>query len=171
MNILILKMGGSGNRFGSDIPKQFHDFNGRPLFTHILREYEKMGVIDKYVVVCHKDWINFALPFAADSVGDKLLAVIPGGNTGAKSIKNGIMYIKDYVKEDDIVLLHDATNPIIVEDKIPEVIKAASNYGFATLGLEQVHAIYEKNEDDFAIRTVNKKTVTSGYSPEAFLFR
>lgn len=171
MNVLILKMGGTGSRFGSDIPKQFHEFNGKPLFTHVLREYEEIGVIDKYIIVCHKDWIDYTIPFSAECVGDKLLAVIPGGDTGAKSIKNGIMYIKDYADDNDIILLHDATNPVIVKDKIPEIIQSAFVYGFATLGLEQVHAIYEKSDDNFAMRTLNKNTVTSGYSPEAFLFK
>lgn len=90
MNVLILKMGGTGSRFGSDIPKQFHEFNGKPLFTHVLREYEEIGIIDKYIIVCHKDWIDYTIPFSTECVGDKLLAVIPGGDTGAKSIKNGV---------------------------------------------------------------------------------
>lgn len=90
MNVLILKMGGTGSRFGSDIPKQFHEFNGKPLFTHVLREYEEIGIIDKYIIVCHKDWIDYIIPFSAECVGDRLLAVISGGDMGAKSIKNGV---------------------------------------------------------------------------------
>lgn len=171
MNILILKMGGSGTRFGSDIPKQYHEFNGQPLFVHILQEYEKIGIINKYIIVSNKDWIEFSLKYASSILGEKLVDVIPGGETGAKSIKNGVMCARKIASENDIILLHDATNPVVVYGKIPEVICAGKKYGFATLGMEQVHAIYSKDNDEFATGIIDKKTIISGYSPEAFLFK
>ena len=35
-NILLLMMGGSGTRFGADIPKQFVEVNGKPVFSYIV---------------------------------------------------------------------------------------------------------------------------------------
>lgn len=50
-NILLLMMGGSGTRFGADIPKQYVEIDGVPVFAYILEKYSKMKEIDEVVAV------------------------------------------------------------------------------------------------------------------------
>ena len=52
MNILMLMMGGSGTRFGADIPKQYVKVEGKPIFSYILKGYDDCDFIDAIVVVC-----------------------------------------------------------------------------------------------------------------------
>lgn len=40
MNCLIIKMGGSGRRFGHAIPKQFTDIKGKPYFPIYLKIFK-----------------------------------------------------------------------------------------------------------------------------------
>ena len=54
----ILLMGGTGARFGSTLPKQFHLLGGRPVFTYALETIQKSGLFDEIVLVCHPDWIG-----------------------------------------------------------------------------------------------------------------
>jgi len=163
-------MAGKGERFGSELPKQFCEVNGKPLFTYVLEEYKNLDCIDKVIVVTNPDFIELTSKYAKEILEDKLLEVIPGGDTNAKSIYNGVMCAKKYMSNDDILLTHDATNPIVATDKILEVVEAAKTYDFASLCTEQVHTIYNKDDDNFIINTLDRKTVCSGYSPEAFKF-
>ena len=55
----MLMMGGSGTRFGADIPKQYILVNEKPIFVYVLEGYQKCDFIDQLVVVSHKDWINY----------------------------------------------------------------------------------------------------------------
>lgn len=58
-NILLLMMGGSGTRFGADIPKQYVPVEDVPIFAYILKKYAEMPEIDAITVVSHADWIDF----------------------------------------------------------------------------------------------------------------
>ncbi len=170
MNYLLVKMGGSGIRFNSDIPKQYIKINGQPLFYWLLRNYESLGLIHGYFLVSNKDWIDYTEQIASRLLGNKLLGVISGGSTMSQSIYNGVMYARRYVCDDDILLIHDVTNPIVAKDMINEVIEAAKEYGFSVLTTEQVHTIYQVNENNEIESVISKQEVTSGYSPEAFVY-
>ena len=52
MNIALIIAGGSGNRMGQDIPKQFITVNERPVIVYTLEAFEKHPEIDAVAVVC-----------------------------------------------------------------------------------------------------------------------
>ena len=59
MNILMLLMGGSGTRLGGEIPKQYIEVNGVPVFGYILENYNKMSCIDGIIIVSNDKWIDY----------------------------------------------------------------------------------------------------------------
>lgn len=170
MICLLVKMGGSGNRFGSNIPKQYVELCGHPLFYWILEQYEKLGVIDKYILVSNPNWIDFTRNVAEEVVGDKLLDVIPGGSTMSKSIYNGVVFAHEYLTDNDIFLIHDVTNPVVASEQIRDVIVTVKQFGYAVLTTEQVHTIYQIDSDDNIVSVIPRQEVSSGYSPEGFLY-
>ena len=171
MVYVMIKMGGKGVRFGAEIPKQFLGIYDRPLFCYLLEQYESLNCIDGYIIVTNKDYVDFTTEKAKEVLGEKLLEVTVGGETGGGSIYNGIMCAKSYLNDGDILLMHDATDPILAKEKIDELIQAAKTYVFASIYSEQVRVIYQKTEDDFVEGNYQKNSVGSGYSPEAFRFR
>ena len=164
-------MGGKGVRFGARVPKQFLDLNNRPLFCYLLEHYEKLNIIDGYIIVTNGDYMEFTREKAREVVGDKLIDVVIGGSTGGESIFNGIVRARESLSDDDLLLLHDATDPILATNEVGQLIEAARIYGFASIYTEQVRVIYQKSEDDFVVDNLEKKSVGSGYSPEAFRFK
>ena len=164
-------MSGKGERFNSQTPKQFADVNGHPLFYCLLDQYRQAGFIDGYFLVTNPEWIDYVKTVSFQLLGNKVLGVIPGGDTMSKSIYNGIMYSRDYVSDEDILLIHDVTNPIVDIDKIPEVISVSKQYGFCVLGTEQVHTIYRIDQDNNIEAVIPRQEVSSGYSPEGFVFK
>lgn len=65
-NILLLMMGGSGTRLGANIPKQYLEVDGRPIFYYIVRKYAAMEEIHEVCIVSHADWIGFVQEAIAD---------------------------------------------------------------------------------------------------------
>ena len=60
MNHVLLMMGGSGTRFGADIPKQFVEVEGQPVFSYVMDKYDRFNIVDSIVLVCHADWVDYA---------------------------------------------------------------------------------------------------------------
>lgn len=167
---LLVKMGGNGVRVGAEIPKQFMELKGKPLFYWLLKQYESLGMIDGYFLVSHPDWMQYTKDIAGQLLRDKVWGVIPGGNTMSKSIYNGIMYARDFMSDEDVLLVHDVTNPVVATNQIPNVVSDAREYDFCVLTTEQVHTIYHIDSDNNIEYVIPKQEVSSGYSPEGFLF-
>ena len=97
-----------------------------------------------------------------------MLGIVEGGATNAKSTCNGVFFAAQNMDGDDILLVHDVTDPIINEVSINKVIERAIMVGCAGVVTEQVHTLYKIDENGCVAGTIEKKSVASGYSPEAF---
>lgn len=161
-------MGGSGRRFGHAIPKQFTDIKGKPYFSYIFEDFQKINEIDKYIVVTNPNYMDLTAKYAQLLLGNKLLGVIEGGNSNLKSTYNGVKFASKYLKDEDILLTHDITNSSVDNEAIKMVIEAAKYYGAATNGTEQVQTLFTKDSDNTITGTIEKCTIASGYTPEAY---
>ena len=168
MNCLIIKMGGSGRRFGHAIPKQFTDIKGKPYFSYIFEDFQKINEMDKYIVVTNPNYMDLTAKYAQLLLGNKLLGVIEGGNSNLKSTYNGVKFASKYLKDEDILLTHDITNSSVDIEAIKMVIETAKKYGAATNGTEQVQTLFTKDSDNTITGTIEKCTIASGYTPEAY---
>ena len=127
--------------------------------------------MDRIVIVTHKNWIDFVEEWKIKIRADKLCAIVAGGSSRSESVKNGLIAIKDFAAEDDVVLLHDATHPYLDEPGTSQIIDAVKEFGGATLGQRQYDTMYQMNEETNMLeRVVKRETIVSGASPEAFRF-
>lgn len=171
MNILMLMMGGTGTRFGADIPKQYILVNEKPIFAYILEGYQKCDFIDRIVVVSHKDWIDYVSEWKEKLNISKLSHITGGGDTRSESVLNGLASIADETCCEDVILIHDATHPYVDEEGTKLVIEGVEKYGGATLGQCQYDTVYQMNEETRMLeKVVPRRQIVSGASPEAFKF-
>ena len=112
---LLLMMGGSGTRFGADIPKQFVKVSDKPIFSYIVEKYEKSKLLDGMVIVCHSDWVDYTNCWVSDLQLNIPFEVVAGGSCRSESVKNGLAAVSRYAKDNDVVLIHDATHPYVVK--------------------------------------------------------
>lgn len=169
---MMLMMGGSGTRFGADIPKQYVLVRERPIFSYILQGYQKCEFVDKIVVVTHKDWADYVEEWR-DKLGiDKLEVITNGGSTRSESVLNGLKSMESFAHPDDVILIHDATHPYVDVEGTRQVIEGVKKYGGATLGQRQYDTVYQMNEETRMLeKVVERKKIVSGASPEAFFYR
>ena len=59
MNIALILAGGSGSRFGGDIPKQYLEVGGKPVIAYCLRTFSQHEQIDKIQIVADEQWHAF----------------------------------------------------------------------------------------------------------------
>lgn len=170
VNHVLLMMGGSGTRFGADIPKQFVEVEAQPVFSYVLDKYDRFNKIDSIVMVCHKDWVGYADEWAKRLKIAKYVGTVSGGSTRSESVLNGLRRLGEYAHEDDIVLIHDATHPYLDEGSTADAIRAAEEYGAATLARQQFDTVYRTDASGNLTDVVPREEIVSGASPELFTF-
>ncbi len=169
MNIALLIAGGSGNRMGQDIPKQFMHVDGCPIIIHTMQCFQRHPDIDGIAVVCLKGWETVLQAYANQFSIDKLKWIFPGGNTGMESIHNGIYGLRDAgVDGDALVLIHDSVRPLLSQDIISSNIAVCQAYGCAITGIKCREAILE-SEDGFSTHTsISRDKLIRTQTPQTF---
>lgn len=131
MNIAIIFAGGSGVRMGAGVPKQFLEINGKPIIIHTLQLFQYHNMIDKIYVSVLEDYISYMKELVEDYRLDKVVDVIPGGETAQDSIYKALKRAQSENAEDSIVLLHDGVRPFVSYDVIADNITTAEEKGNA----------------------------------------
>jgi 2-C-methyl-D-erythritol 4-phosphate cytidylyltransferase len=129
LNIAVVLAGGTGQRVGGDMPKQFMDINGIPMIIRKIKAFEEHDEIDMILVVCLEEW-NGKLCSLLDKYNVmKVKQIVGQGNTRRESSFNAIKALNDVCKDDDIILIHDAARPNLSYKIIAENIRMAKNTG------------------------------------------
>lgn len=168
-NIALIIAGGSGNRMGQDIPKQFMHIDGAPIIIQTMNCFQKHPDVDTIAVVCLKGWETVLQSYANQFNITKLKCIFPGGNSGMESIHNGIYGLKEagYMDE-DLVLIHDAVRPLLSQDIISSNIAICKAYGYAITGIKCREAILESS-DGFTTKTsIPRDTLIRTQTPQTF---
>ena len=148
MNIALITAGGSGNRMGQDIPKQFMTVDNTPVIIFTLQPFQHHPEIDAIAVVCLPGWNVILQAYANQYNITKLKWIFDGGKTNQDSIYKGITGLKGTgCNDSDIVLVHDGVRPLVSEDIISDNIKVCKQYGYAVTGMMCKEAIMERVGD------------------------
>jgi len=89
----IVLASGKGERFESDLPKQFLDICGKPVLAHSLDAFERNKNVDEIIVVSHTGYWDLADEIVAKYNYKKVKKVIAGGKTRKDSAYNGILAV------------------------------------------------------------------------------
>ena len=80
MNYALIIAGGSGNRMGQDIPKQFMHVDNCPIIIHTLMAFQKHPDIQGIAVVCLAGWETVLQSYANQFNITKLKWIFPGSS-------------------------------------------------------------------------------------------
>ena len=169
MNIALLIAGGSGNRMGQDIPKQFMHVDGSPIIIHTMRCFQQHPDIDAIAVVCLKGWETVLQAYANQFCIDKLRWIFPGGKTGMESIHNGIYGLREQgCSDEDLVLVHDTVRPLLSQDIISSNIAICKAYGYAITGIQCREAILESADGFISTSSIPRDKLIRTQTPQTF---
>lgn len=131
MNIALIIAGGSGRRMNQEIPKQFLTVSEKPVIIYTLEAFQQYPEVDVIAVVCLEGWEQILRTYARQFGISKLEYIIPGGDCGQASIRNGVYELEKHFASDDIVLIHDAIRPMVSTEVIADCIEVTQKYGCA----------------------------------------
>lgn len=163
--------GGTGQRISlSSKPKQFLELYGKPLIIYTLEHFENHRDIDEIVIVSVKSHMDELHNLLHRYGIEKVSRIVPGGNTGHDSIYYGLNAMKEYAKDNDIVLIHDGVRPLITEELISTNIQAVRDYGSA-ITVESARESVVFSEDGIDIGEVtNRNHMYIAKAPQSFYF-
>jgi len=169
--IAIIIAGGSGNRMGQDIPKQFLNVGEKPVIMYTLEAFQNHPNIDGIIVVCIDGWHEILKSYAKQFNITKLVSVVSGGNCGQASIKCGLDEAKRLYSDEDIVLIHDAIRPMVSEEVISDNIAKCELYGNATTVVPCTTVVLGKTNDEYSEEVVDRDKLYLTQTPQAFILK
>ena len=160
--------GGSGARMGQNIPKQFLTVNDRPIIVYTLEAFQNHAEIDEIAVVCIEGWEQALWAYAKQFNIDKLKYVVPGGENGQGSIRNGVYELEKHFDRDDVVLIHDAIRPMISPEIISDCIAKTVKYGNAITVIPCAEAMLETEDQIASEASYPRDNLKRTQTPQGF---
>lgn len=165
MNIAIVVAGGSGKRFGSELPKQFLVLGGKPMIFHTLEKFENCPTIDEIILVLASDKIGYFRSLPETQKLKKPVKIIAGGKTRAESVFNGLQAVPENCQ---IVVVHDGARPFVSGEEISQIVAAAQAHGAACLTAKITDTVKEISMSGKIIGTINRDKLRRALTPQAF---
>ena len=166
--IALIIAGGSGNRMHQDIPKQFLTVNEKPVIVYTLEAFQAHPEIDAIAVVCIEGWEHVLQAYAKQFNITKLKHVVPGGENGQGSIRNGVYELEKLYDKDDIVLIHDAIRPMVSAEIISDCITKTRKYGNATTVIPCAEAMIQTEDAIVSTGSYPRDRLKRTQTPQGF---
>lgn len=170
MNIALIIAGGTGSRMGQDIPKQFINVYDKPVIIYTLENFQKHPMIDEIYVVCIDGWHDILRAYSKQFNISKLKDIFSGGKSSQESIKNGIFNLKDRVKDDDMIIIHDGVRPLVDESVLSDVISKCKKYGNAVSSLPYNEQIFKIYNEESTKEYIPRETLRRVSTPQAYKY-
>lgn len=173
MNYALIIAGGSGNRMGQDIPKQFINVYDKPVLIYTLEGFQRHPMIDAIEVVCLDGWHDVLWAYSRQFNITKLQNVISGGGSAQESIRNGVYHLESKAADNDIIIIHDGIRPLVDDTVLTDVIQKAKEFGNGVTSLPYNEQIFIVNPDDETTtrKYIPRETLRRVSTPQAYQFK
>lgn len=169
MNIGLIIAGGCGKRMQQEIPKQFINVNDKPVIVYTLEAFQNHPDISEIGVVCIEGWHEILRAYAKQYKIDKLKWIVPGGENGQGSIRNGVYEAEKRYAPDDIILIHDAIRPMVSSEILSDCIIQCKKHGSAIVTVPCNTAVLRKDETgQSSTEVVSRDQLAMTQTPQAF---
>ena len=139
MNVAIILAGGSGTRFGEEIPKQYININNKTVIQYSIEAFEKSKLIDIIVIVVSDKYINEV------KKQNPVHMVVSGGKSRVESSYKGLMAAP---KESKKILIHDAARPFVSQQIITSCIDELDRYKAVVTSILTTDTIIKATNDE-----------------------
>jgi 2-C-methyl-D-erythritol 4-phosphate cytidylyltransferase len=163
---VILPAAGKSSRFSQQKKKKtFVDLKGRAVWLRAAEHFvNRDDVIQTLVVLAAEDAEWFKEKFAPNLAFMNVELVI-GGAERADSVRNALARVKP---EADFVAVHDAARPLLVQEWIDRVFRAAEKTGAAILATPVASTLKRARPDVTIGETVSRDKLWAAQTPQVF---
>ena len=125
--IAIVVAGGTGQRMGSVVPKQFLEIEHKAILTHTIDQFVAAFSDIELVVVLPEAYLKQGQEVLSKSKYKNTISYVAGGDTRFQSVKNGLSTIT----APSIVFVHDAVRCLLTPALIQRCYQQAFDKGSA----------------------------------------
>ncbi len=173
-NIAVIFAGGSGSRMNTvSRPKQFLELNGKPVIIYTLELFDNHPDIDAICIACIESWIPFLKKMLRKFEINKVVDIVPGGETGQDSIYNGLCSADKWAKlqgDEAAVLIHDGVRPLITQQTITDNIQTVREKGNCITCVPATET-FVVTQDDGTLQIPSRKDSLIARAPQSFLLK
>ena len=164
---LILAAAGVGKRMGLSYPKQFLEYNNKPLFVTPLEVAQNSNIIDEIILVTNEENIKLVEDICKKYNITKVKDVVAGGKERQNSIYNALR--KD--KNSDIILVQDGVRPFLKAkyiEKSCELLDKETDLAGVVVGVPVKDTIKVVGIDGEILATPNRTGLIAVHTPQTF---
>lgn len=164
--VAIIVAGGSGTRFGAEVPKQFVELGGRPILMRTIEAFGENGdgCFD-VVVTLPQGQMELWWQLCREYGFEVPHRVVAGGETRWHSVKNALNSIGD-IADVDVIAVHDGVRPLAGPDLINRVLVAARRDG-AAIPVVMLNDSVRQVDGDVS-HALDRSTLRAVQTPQAF---
>lgn len=163
----IILASGTGNRFGSQIPKQFTRLDGLTILDRSISTFDAHPDIDKIIVVADPVHLRKIQADMQKQNYNKIAGTIPGGKTRQQSAANGVYFVAEKDLE-SWVLIHDAARPLVSAKIISDCVVALKSASAVNVAIPVTDTIVAVNGDKIIQDIPLRSNLMQVQTPQAF---
>lgn len=164
----VILAGGSGQRFGGVVPKQFSKLAGRLVIEHTVDVFERAPDIDEVVVVAKSDFIELVWDLAKKNKWLKLKKVVSGGADRFDSTFSALLSLSGYPGGTK-VLFHDAVRPLLKGSIIARCVDALDAHAAVDVVIPSSDTLVSVHDSGCIAAIPSRRYMRRGQTPQAFL--
>lgn len=164
-NIAVILAGGSGARFGRDLPKQFLKVAGKKVIEHTIDVFEHNTLIDEIAVVTRPEFIADMEQMVVNNHYAKVRKILIGGK---ERYHSSLSAINAYTNDEDNLIFHDAVRPLVNDRIINDCIEALKSYDAVDVAIPVADTIIQVNESECISTIPTRSLLRSGQTPQCF---
>jgi len=173
-NIALILSGGTGTRFGTDIPKQYVKINNRLVISYCIEQFVKHNRIDFIQIVADRQWHDTILKcfetydYPSKDCKIKFCGFSKPGENRQLSIYHGLEDILQYASKTDVVMIHDAARPMLSAQLITDSLDAIEGHDGVLPVLSMKDTMYESADGRKISGLLDRNEIFAGQAPETF---
>lgn len=170
-NYAIILAGGVGKRMGDvNLPKQFLEICHIPIIVLTIQNIIKTKLFKRLYIAIHRDWKDYLKQLLYNYELLENIKIVNGGEGRNDSIENALEALKlDGIKDDDIVVIHDAVRPFISEELLQNAVTKTAQFG-ATVAIVPAKDTMVISHKGLVLSIPDRNELYHGQAPDSFKF-
>jgi 2-C-methyl-D-erythritol 4-phosphate cytidylyltransferase len=167
MNVsVVIPAGGTGTRMNNELPKQFIKLNNIPIIIKTIKLFDNIDEISSIVVPIHYEWLDYTKELIKKFSCNKVKDILIAGKERQDSVNIGIN--NNYIKDTDLVLIHDAVRPFASKEMIYKLIETATDCGTAIPIIKPTDSIKQIDNKENVLKTLDREYIGLVQTPQAY---
>lgn len=169
----VILASGRGTRMGGNIPKQYLELNGKPIFMWTLERFLNSNLFEKIYLTTDVNWCDFTQKILMKYLSLESLKKIEFCVTYSKNRTLCLKEIIDIISKEngtspnDIIVSHDAVRPFVSYKILKDGIVKAMEFQVAMAAVPCAETFYLSDMEEFLIKSQDRTNCYLGQSPHS----